>query len=104
MMSDVKHGLETVPRASRTVVLRYVAGECLLIPFAGNIAALDSLFVLDEVGRNVWERLDGERSFARLSADIAAVYDVATGQAEEDIKAFVTQLSAAGLVETPENA
>ena len=88
-----------MPRRRESVVQRDVAGEMFLVPIHGHIADLQELFVLNEVGRYLWDRLDGDRSLEDLVADVFAVFDVTEEQARRDTMTFLDQLSAAGLVE-----
>ena len=47
---------------STDFVQRHVAGECLLIPLRRRLTEANSLYVLNETGAAIWERLDGTRS------------------------------------------
>ena len=81
------------------MVQREVAGETFLVPIHGHIADLQELFVLNEVGRYLWDRLDGERSLEDLVSDVFVAFDVTEDQARRDTMVFLGQLSTAGLVE-----
>lgn len=87
-----------LPRRRESVVLREVAGETFLVPIHGHIADLQELFVLNEVGRYLWDRLDGERSVENLVSEVFATFDISEEQAEHDTAVFLEELSAAGLV------
>ena len=81
------------------VVQREVAGETFLVPIHGHLADLQELFVLNEVGRYIWDRLDGESPLDTLVAGVTAEFEVDTRQARLDAEAFLGQLEEAGLVE-----
>jgi hypothetical protein len=81
------------------IVHRDVAGEVFLVPIRGHLAELNDLFVLNDVGAWVWERLDGERSAEDLVVEMVSEFDVTEEQATTDIDGFVVQLREAGLVD-----
>ena len=88
-----------VLRRRESVVQREVAGETFLVPIRGHVAQFQELFVLNEVGSWLWERLDGHKRLDDLVTSVVAEYEVEPGQAEEDIRLFVQQLAEAGLAE-----
>jgi hypothetical protein len=89
-------------RRDGDVVLREIAGETFLVPFRGHLAELQDLFVLNETGLWMWERLDGSRSPRALADQMTAEFDVDRPQAGADVEAFLGRLGEAGLLEWPE--
>jgi hypothetical protein len=81
------------------VVLREVAGETFLVPVRGHLADLQELFVLNDVGRWIWDRLDGRSLVDDIASDVAAEFEVGEEQAAHDTNLFVQELAEAGLVE-----
>jgi hypothetical protein len=81
---------------SESVVRREVAGETFLVPLHGRLADLQELFVLNEVGRWVWENLDGRR-LEELGAGLCAEFEIDAQQAQRDAESFVKELVEAGL-------
>jgi hypothetical protein len=95
--------LETLPpdaRLSRIdqVVVRDIAGETLLIPIRSNVAQLDSVFVLNETGKFIWENIDGTNSVHGIVTLMCDTFEVAGEEAEADVTEFVGLLASAGLV------
>lgn len=82
------------------VVVRKIAGETILVPTTGELANMQRIFVLDEVGEFVWGSLDGTRDLAAVTRCMTGEFDVKTEQAEADLAEFVEALSDAGLVTT----
>ncbi len=80
------------PRRSSDVVERTVAGETFLLPVRGEIVHTAEMFVLSEVARFLWERLDGTRDIPRLAADVAEAFRIGTETAEADTRAFLEVL------------
>lgn len=81
------------------VVTREVAGEFLLVPVKGRLADLQQIFAVNEVGRFIWEQLDGRRDLAQLHAALLHRFDVSPAQAQADLGEFIHQLRAAELLE-----
>ena len=80
------------------VVPRHIAGEDLLIPIQGRLADMQRIFALDPVAAHVWKRLDGILDLESVLQSVLAVFDVNEEQARADVKKFVGQLEAEGLV------
>ena len=82
-----------------SVVRRDVAGETFLVPIHGHLADLQELFVLNEVGAWLWDRLEEKRCLEDLVVGVRAEFAVDGEQALRDTDSFVQQLVEAGLVE-----
>jgi hypothetical protein len=79
------------------VVQREVAGEVFLVPIRGHLADMQELFVLNETGRWIWQRLDGGRSVSDLVDEMVSAFDVDEATAQQDIESFAGHLIEAGL-------
>jgi hypothetical protein len=86
-------------RKLQDVVLREIAGEVFLVPIRGRLADLQELFVVNDVGEWIWERLDGSRSLDELAEGVSTTFEVSREQALLDIEGFMSELSGAGLLE-----
>lgn len=80
------------------VVVRRIADETLLVPITGELAKMQKIFVLDDVGEFVWECLDGRTDLAAVVRKVTESFDVSIEQAETDIGEFAAALLEAGLV------
>lgn len=81
------------------VVSRRIAGETVLVPVRGALADLERLYLLNETGAAIWERLDGATDLDAIAAAIAEEYDVPPAQALADARQLVEQLAGGGLAE-----
>jgi hypothetical protein len=97
-MAGIVVGTAVVERAS-DVVQRTVAGEAFLVPVRGRLADLQELFVLNEVGSWIWERLDGRTSQEAITESLTAEFGVEAAQARRDLEEFLEQLVSAGLAQ-----
>ena len=90
---------EVVYARREGIVLREVAGEQILVPIRRNVADLKAIFALNNVGRCIWELLDGVRGVDGILAELVERFDVTAEEASMDLDSFVERLSQAGLVE-----
>jgi hypothetical protein len=81
----------------KSFVTRRIAGETILVPVTGNVADLDAVYTLNEVGSFIWHLIDGERSAQALAEAVCAEYDVAPERAALDVDELLTTLEAKGM-------
>lgn len=55
-------------------------------------------FSLDAVGAEVWKRVQSPLSFAQLKADLLELYDVPEDVLEPDLRALISELAKARLL------
>jgi uncharacterized lipoprotein YmbA len=79
------------------VVTRRIASETVIVPMSANVADLDSVYTLNEVGSFVWELLDGQRTAQSIAETVAAEFDVTLEQAVQDVDELLTALELKGL-------
>ena len=88
-----------VPKPASDVVVRTIAGETLLVPVERGIANCDRVFVLNETGAFLWQRLDGHRGREALIRELASEFDVPpAGDVAGDVDAFLRALEARDLI------
>ncbi|MFA6011551.1 MAG: PqqD family protein [Desulfobacteraceae bacterium] len=80
------------------VVARVIAGEKLIVPVRGNLADMQNIFTVDEVGSFIWDSINGKRSMEDIVALISDEFDVAESEAAADLREFLESLKKAGLI------
>lgn len=82
-----------IPARSPATAWRTIEGEAVIL-------SLDTKVFrgLNAVGSRVWELIDGRRSVDEIARVIAGEFRVASDAAARDVRAFVEQLLAKGLV------
>lgn len=80
------------------VVTREIAGEVILVPVKGEIAALDNLFVLNPLGTYIWVQLNGKRDLSTVIDAVVNHFEVERTEAERDCREFVKELTEVRLV------
>jgi len=86
---------------SRSIVAREVAGETLLVPIRGKVGDLASIYSFNGTASLIWKLLVSPKTLAELAEAVTGEYEVDRSQAERDVKKFVDDMKAVGLVEVP---
>lgn len=90
-------------RRTEPLVSREIAGETVLVPVRGKLADLQQIFMLNPVGRFVWDQLDGHHPAGEILDGLTAEYACTREQAAADLAVFFDQLQQAGLAEPAVN-
>jgi hypothetical protein len=93
----------TAPRAisfrkSENHVTRTIADETIVVPVRAEVADLDSIFVLNEVGATIWALLDAEAGVDEIAEAVSQQFQVEPSAAREDAVRFLAALRESGLV------
>jgi hypothetical protein len=85
---------------SEDVVAREIEEEFLLVPIASGIGDMeDALYTLNETGREIWNRLDGQKTLADLVAELCGEYDADADEIQQDVCGLVGELERLNMVE-----
>ena len=76
----------------RPVVTRRIADETILVPVTADVADLDAVYTLNDVGSFIWHLIDGERSAHAIAEAVSAEYDVSPEVALRDVTEFLDRL------------
>lgn len=80
-------------------VQRDVAGECILVPIRRTLTEANSIYVLNETGAALWNRIDGERTAQDILTDFCSEYEVTTDQLVKDFTSLLDDLLSIQAVE-----
>jgi len=90
-MTEIR--LDAVYRLSGDIVAREIAGELIIIPLTAGIGDLeDELYTLNEIGKAVWQRLDGTASLKEVAEALALEYRAEPGEIEQDVRGLLEEL------------
>ncbi len=73
-------------------VQRDVAGECILVPIRRTLAEANSIYVLNETGAALWNRIDGRRMAQDIVTDFCGEYEVDPDQLAKDFTSLLDDL------------
>lgn len=97
-MAKHKYRLARIFVQKDEIVSRSIAGETILVPIRGNLADMQNIFTLNEVGAFIWEQLDGKRPLSEIHDSLCECFEVSSEEAERDILEFVDRVNETGLV------
>lgn len=72
--------------------------EMILVPIHEDVADLNSIYTLNEVGSFLWERLAEPVGFDELEQAVLGEYETTRAQVAEDVGSFLTAMIDFGAV------
>lgn len=80
-------------------ILKKVAGENIVIATGAARLSFNGIITFNEVGAEVFSRLDGTRTLEQIVDEIASIYNAPKNVIEADIKKLVEKMKNQGLLE-----
>lgn len=77
-------------------VFRKVVEETILVPVHMNVAEMDHIYTLNDIGAFIWEKLDEPRSIEELQECLLGEYDVEPEALNADLQTFVEEMLTIG--------
>lgn len=87
-------------RKNEAVVSRKIADELFLVPVKGSLANMQRIFTLNPVAEYIWQELD-KKNLNDICNGVVSTFEADRGQAETDIREFITELLEANLIISP---
>ena len=84
--------LKEVYKRKSHFATRIVGSELILVPVKKNIADMDELFTLNEVGSFIWTNINGQNSIEDIVSKIAEEFEVEESTAKTDLEEFLKKL------------
>ncbi len=82
----------TVFERSPDMVTRSIEGEEILVPIVRSGDEVDSIYTLNEVGKFIWERIDGERTVRDIIDAVKDEYEGEAGHMARSVQAFIMDI------------
>ena len=80
-------------------ILKKVAGENIVIATGEARLSFNGIITFNEVGAEVFTRLDGTRSISQITQEIASLYNAPKDVIEKDINNLIEKMRNHGLIE-----
>ncbi len=80
-------------------ILKKVAGENIVIATGEARLSFNGIITFNEVGAEVFDRLDGTRTLEQIVDEIAEIYNAPREIIEADIKKLIDKMKKQGLIE-----
>ena len=85
--------VNTVCIPSEDIVAREIEGDLIIVPLTAGIGDMeDELYTLNETGKAIWDRLDGEQSLEQIINELSVEYEAPKEEIEQDVIGLVTEL------------
>lgn len=91
--------LDTVCVISENVVAREIEGDMIIVPLVAGIGdADDELYTLNETGKAIWQKIDGELTLGQVATVITEDFSSPEGEIEKDVLGFATEMVRRGML------
>jgi len=86
--------LATICTPSEDVVAREIEGDLVIVPLVAGIGdADDELFTLNDTGKAIWKKLDGERTLGDVAKALVQEFDVPLSDLQADVLGFAGEMA-----------
>lgn len=84
---------EDIYAPSDEIVARDIEGELIIVPLTAGIGDMeDELFTLNDSGRAIWEKLDGNKSVDDIISELSEQYEAEPGEIGKDVTGLLEEL------------
>jgi len=80
-------------------IFRKIVDETILVPIRQNVAELNCIYSLNEVGSFLWQKLADPQDLSTLQSAVLTEFDADPNQIAEDISQFLSELINFGAVQ-----
>ena len=84
--------LQKVFQKNPDFIARKIAGELVLIPLQKKIYDISSIYNMNQMAGQIWERLDGQKDLLTIHREMLDVYDVSSEILSQDMQILMEQL------------
>jgi len=99
-MNKTKWFTKSFIPAHEAVVARQIQGEFVLIPILSGIGDLeDAIFSLNETGKAIWNKLDGKKTLAQITQELAKEYQASPSRIANDVAGLIKELLKRKMIE-----
>jgi hypothetical protein len=91
--------LKSICLPSEDVVTRVIEGDLIIVPLVAGIGdAGDEIYTLNESGKAIWQKLDGQKSLGEVASELAEEFYSPTGVIEKDVIGFASEMLQRGML------
>lgn len=85
--------MATTYKKKTECIIREIDSHFVLVPLADNIANMNKMYNLNELGAYIWNLIDGNNSNQQIAEKIIAEYNVDLETAIKDVNNFILKIS-----------
>lgn len=89
---------KTVYRKSTGFVEKLIGDEMVLVPLSDNVADMNSVFTLNEVGTFIYSRINNSSTLSDILHELISEYNVPENIAQQDFDSFINKVVAKGII------
>jgi hypothetical protein len=96
---EEKLTINDVCTPSEDIVAREIEGDIIIVPLVAGIGdADDELYTLNETGRAIWVKLNGQKNLGDIAKELASEFSSDTGEIESDVLGFASEMVRRGIL------
>ena len=85
--------IDSILIPSENIVAREIEGELIIVPLVSGIGDLeDELFTLNDTGKVIWRKLDGQLRLGEIIKSLVQDYDAPEAEIEKDVLGLIEEL------------
>jgi hypothetical protein len=73
-------------------IFRMILDEAILVPIRKEIADLNALYTLNEVGAFVWQQLDQPQTLGEIQTNLLAEYEADPDTTVKDLQSYISDM------------
>jgi len=90
---DIQVTENTICLPSEDIVAREIEGDMIIVPLVAGIGDTeDELYSLNETGKAIWKKLDGEKSLDQIAGELAEEFSAPADEIKKDVLGFATEM------------
>jgi len=91
--------VDTICMPSEDIVAREIEDDLIIVPLVAGIGdADDDLYTLNETGKAIWKKLDGQRSLEQVSVELTDAFFSPAEEIKADVLGFATEMVRRGIL------
>ena len=91
--------MDGIPIRNENIISRKIEDEYILVPMLASSDEVEHIFNLNQVGADVWERIDGNKTVKDIVEALVMEYEGEPGEIEGDVIEFLNDILDAGIIE-----
>jgi len=96
---EIQVTVDTICVPSEDVVAREIEGDMIIVPLVAGIGdADDELYTLNETGKAIWKKLDGQKSLEQVSIELTEQFSSPAEEIKADVLGFATEMVQRGIL------
>lgn len=96
-MDNVTLDMVCVP--SDNIVAREIEGELIIVPLVAGIGDTDDeLYTVNDTGKAIWQKLDGQRTLAQVAAALVQEFSSPAEEIIADVLGFTSEMTRRGFL------